>query len=342
MADQTPLTIVSPVIPKITKPQGSADRQPPASLQVDFGTFERILQRINFDIKRIDPELLLEVVKTVQQVAYEKSSPNFRSLLLQLVADMIVYPYISLDRPTSEDQTNAIDLRDPENLKGMLEVLQKSLGEEVSSDLLARLLQLAVKAKSLKLEFELDWPATPHFFQTALAPYLNALSELQTILNKLRAKQPNEIVIREITYNSSFSISLEGATEAVDVVRQTIVPWRRQHVETMVGLSEQKKQINIERTRVEALFQRAQASQERVEQESLLAEAKSLALDSERKRLENDQHRIELNRLKTQMALDIITQFAPDLPEIDRVQYITRLLPRLEILVTSSLEPIFS
>ena len=50
-----------------------------------------------------------------------------------------------------------------------------------------------------------------------------------------------------------------------------------------------------------------------------------------------EQH-LELYRDKVQLALDILEQIAPDLTEVDRITYLVKLLPPVEVLTSSELE----
>jgi transcriptional regulator with GAF, ATPase, and Fis domain len=95
---------------------------------------------------------------------------------------------------------------------------------------------------------------TPNFLATKLSPYLNALSEIQNIISDVLKQKHHEIRIRMIAQNSPISVSLDGAAEAVQAVRDTVIPWRRKHAETMAHLLEQEKIAEIELKKAEVLI----------------------------------------------------------------------------------------
>jgi len=55
-------------------------------------------------------------------------------------------------------------------------------------------------------------------------------------------------------------------------------------------------------------------------------------------RLENGRLRLNLNRERVQLALDVLAQVAPHLPEIEKVSHLARLLPALDTILHSDLE----
>jgi hypothetical protein len=179
---------------------------------------------------------------------------------------------------------------------------------------------------------------TPHDLATTISPFLNAISEIQRIIDEISGRKPRGIRIRAIRQESPISISLEGAAEAVQVVKDTVVPSWRKHAETMAHLSEQEKQAEIESKKAEVLEKRASAAKGRAEAEKLVAEAVKQREEAEKMKLENEKLRIELHRAKIQLALDILNQLAPNLSETDRVAYLIRLLPPLDTVISSNLE----
>ena len=99
----------------------------------------------------------------------------------------------------------------------------------------------------------------------------------------------------------------------------------------MARLLEQEKQALIESIRADVLEKRAHAEKERMEAVKQRGEAEKL-------RLENEKLKIELERAKVLLAIELLNQIAPNLSEEDRIAYIVRMLPHLEVVIFSELE----
>jgi regulator of protease activity HflC (stomatin/prohibitin superfamily) len=122
------------------------------------------------------------------------------------------------------------------------------------------------------------------------------------------------------------------------VVKDTVVPWRRKHAETMARLLEQEKLAEIESKKAEVLEKRANAAKGRAEAEKLTTEAVKQREEAEKMKLENEKMQLELHRARIQLGSDIINEFAPNLPETDRITYLIRLLPALNTVIASNLQ----
>jgi len=70
---------------------------------------------------------------------------------------------------------------------------------------------------------------TPRNLSTGVSPFLNAISDIQHIIDEILKQQPHEIQIKEIKQYSPISVSLDGASEAIGLIKDTVVPWRRKH-----------------------------------------------------------------------------------------------------------------
>jgi hypothetical protein len=179
---------------------------------------------------------------------------------------------------------------------------------------------------------------SPDYLATVVAPYLKAVADLQDILDELQGRKPSPTVIRAIRGSSPISVNLEGASDAVQQIEDMVVPWRREHAKAIARLTEQEKHAEIEIKKAEILERRARARRDREEAERLAAEAAKQREEAERLRLGNERLRLELHRSKIQLAVDILAQVAPNLSETDRIAYVVRLLPPLDVLMFSELE----
>lgn len=168
-------------------------------------------------------------------------------------------------------------------------------------------------------------------------PYLDAVADIQHIIDEIQGRDYREVIVRAITQNSPVSISLDGASEAVNVLKETLSSWRRRHARTMATLDEQSRLMEIETKKAEILEKRARATRDRAEADKITAEAANHREEAERKKLENEKLRFELSRAKIDLAMSVLSQISTNLPETERTAYIVRMLPSLDSLIFSEL-----
>lgn len=178
----------------------------------------------------------------------------------------------------------------------------------------------------------------PHFLAGSVVPYLGAIADIQHVIDEVLGQPQSKIRIKSIKQESPISVSLDGAAGAVRVVQEFVVPWKRKHAEVMAQLLEQEKRTEIESKKAEILEKRAGAAKSRAEAQRFTADATKQHEETERLKLENEKLRLDLNRAKIQLALDILKQLAPELPETEKVAYVVRLLSPLGVIVSSDLE----
>lgn len=179
---------------------------------------------------------------------------------------------------------------------------------------------------------------TPRYLANSIAPYLIAIDDFQRIIDEILGEKHLEVKIKRIGQYSPISMSLEGASTAIPLVKDTIVPWRRKHAENMARLLEADKEAEIKSKRAEILEKRARAQKDREEAARLSAETQKLLAEAEGMRLENEKSRLELHRAKIQLALDLLNKIAPNLSETERIAYLIRLLPPLDTLLFNDLD----
>lgn len=127
------------------------------------------------------------------------------------------------------------------------------------------------------------------------------------------------------------TISLEGAAKAVEVVRDFLTPWKRQHAEKMARLDERSK-------RAEIRLKESEIEGARAASDSARAQAKKLFLESERMRIENRKLELEIQREQLQFAVELFKLLAPDATETDRLLFAMKALPALKALIESPLQ----
>jgi hypothetical protein len=180
---------------------------------------------------------------------------------------------------------------------------------------------------------------TPRYLELQVLPYLKALEVIQEALaDATRTTRPATVRILSITQESPVGVSLQGAAQALAVVQETIVPWRRLHAKNMARLAEQERLAEIEAKRAEVLERRARAMRDREETKKLLAEARRQEQEARRLAIANESLRLELERSRIQLVLDLLTRTAPDLPEEKRIAVVTRLLPPITALADGDLD----
>ena len=169
------------------------------------------------------------------------------------------------------------------------------------------------------------------YLSNEVFPYIKAIADLQKFISRVQGLSPTEIFIISISQKSPISVSLQGASDALQVINDSVVPWRRKHAGIMARLQEQEKSVKIENMKAEVLEKRARAEKDRIE-------AKMKREEVERLRIENEKSRLELQRTKVQLGIDILQQVAENLSEHEKILWISELLPSLDRLILSELE----
>lgn len=169
---------------------------------------------------------------------------------------------------------------------------------------------------------------TPEYLNQIIYPYIQNLADLQNLINEINKKPLGKVVIKSIQQNSPVSVSLDGASDAIQLIKETVVPWRRKHAETMAHLLEQEKLAEIELKKAEVLEKRAIAAKEREFTDKLKVENAKLRAET------------ALQQAKTQLATEIILAITTSLNEAEKEMYIAKLSPALDVLALGRLEMI--
>src|SRR5262245_52971538 len=193
-------------------------------------------------------------------------------------------------------------------------------------------------AKYTTFEIECEDALTPSFLLATLGPFLQAIADIQYSIDESQRNKRSKVLIKAITQQSPITITMEGAAKAVEIVGNLVIPFRRKHQKKLALLQEQEKKAEIGNRKAEILEKQAKAAKDRAEAKKVAAEAAKQHAEAERALLENEKVRIELHRAKIQLALEILSQVAPSLTETEKIAYVIKLLPPLEILVSSELE----
>jgi hypothetical protein len=170
-----------------------------------------------------------------------------------------------------------------------------------------------------------------------IVPYLQAIADLQRIIDEIKAQPHEQVVVHSITQGSAL-VSLEGAKDAIELILSVVVPWRYKHAREMAGLTEIEKRIQVEKAKAEVLASRRQLAQGTDREQAELELAKQRA-EVAKIAIETEKLRLELHREKIQLALDVLDRINPDLTETEKIDYVVKLLKPLEVIALSELEP---
>jgi hypothetical protein len=180
-------------------------------------------------------------------------------------------------------------------------------------------------------------PLTPIYIKDILIPYLQAIAELQAVINELKGDQFNEIHIIEIKISTLVEVSMIATHDAVNILKETIIPWCRDHAEEMATLERTDKLIEDQRTLAGVLTQKAQNSEGPVA-DTLYAEVEQVNEHINRLREEFDNKRVAFEEAKAHMTLDVLLNIKPHIRGAKRIAFLTRLAPHLDKLTSSELE----
>lgn len=177
---------------------------------------------------------------------------------------------------------------------------------------------------------------TPSALSNHIGPYLEAIEELQHVIDEIKGKEQESVRVLSIE-QGSVNVNLQGAGEAIEVVREDVVTWRRKHARNLAALAEREKQAKIDSLNAERLEIEARAAREKAEVDRLQAAAWNLYEEAEAKRIENRRAELKLQEEQIEMVLGIITKLNPNLSEAQRLQYAMSMIPSIRELIESPL-----
>lgn len=179
---------------------------------------------------------------------------------------------------------------------------------------------------------------SPEYLHAVISPYLLAIESIQHIIDKINGQANTKVKILSITQNSPIGVSLEGVSETIQIILDNVMPLKRQNAKKMADFALREKRYEIEKKRMELqeINFRFTKNRKEIEKESL--EIEGMRESVEKARLENERTRFELFQAKTSLVLDILAKVAPNLPEIEKLTYITMLLPDIDTTLSSDFD----
>jgi hypothetical protein len=178
---------------------------------------------------------------------------------------------------------------------------------------------------------------TPHYVNTTLCPYLNALMEVQTVFDRIRGRESTEVSILSIKYPPNFSMSLRGAAEAIRMVEEVITPHcRGGRAVSSVSDSKEASPTGTSSREKEG-DQGAGGGKEKEEEAEGVAKqpvgaTKHIGMTGNEKPLAMPEH------LLRQLAMEAVARINPGLLESERLPFAESLIPPIRILASSTIE----
>jgi hypothetical protein len=154
---------------------------------------------------------------------------------------------------------------------------------------------------------------TPVYLADSVAPFLSAIESVQQVVNEVKGVRKTFFRIRTITQSSPLNIGLEGATEAVKLLRELASPWRNRHAQNMAELAEREKEAEIALKQAELFEIKARTIREKEEARKYSFEADKQRLEAERLRLDYEEKRLVLERERIRLVFEIVDRLNPDL-----------------------------
>ncbi|MBN1426993.1 MAG: FHA domain-containing protein [Anaerolineae bacterium] len=141
---------------------------------------------------------------------------------------------------------------------------------------------------------------TPHYLTADIAPYLEAIEQMQHVIDSIRGHKLRGLHIQAIKQGPPISVKLEGAPETIHLLRTIVGAWRSQHAATLSKVAH------------------------------IIAESRELSTNAE---LEQS-----LREAQTELAQEILAQIAGGMTEPEREPYVKQLLGPLDVVTTSPLK----
>jgi K+-sensing histidine kinase KdpD len=175
----------------------------------------------------------------------------------------------------------------------------------------------------------------PEHLDSLIHPYLAAVSEIQHVIDEIRARPTHPVGILAITRNQPVVATLDGVREAVEFINKVVVPRKPELEELWVKCALREKEIAADQAQAQVLEARARAAQGAAEREELLSQAAEQYALLESARLRSDHLRWKLQQARIRLAHELVTQVSASLSTAEIVAHVIRLLPALEVVVSS-------
>jgi transcriptional regulator with XRE-family HTH domain len=162
-----------------------------------------------------------------------------------------------------------------------------------------------------------------------LLPYLRAIQTIQNVADEIDAKVTRPLSLYRFEKYSPITIDIRGAAQAIELLLSVVVPWRREHSERMATYREKERVLEIRSLEIAVTQQQEQAATQaergQKELEKLALELKALT--------------VALRHSQIDLAGRILTDIKPNMSEPEYARHLHQLIPGIEVLTESCLEP---
>ncbi len=172
-----------------------------------------------------------------------------------------------------------------------------------------------------------EGPLTPEWLASSLAPYLQAVAELQRIRDEILGREPLEVEVEMISHNNPVSVRLKGASAALDILQSVILSQEAQEHSASRGSQTQAVGRQLPDGPAPPDIEGA------VEADQLPGPGTWLVWG----RRDNRDRPQALQELEIRLAGRIVSHVAPGLAENLRIPFVVRLLPILDTLIQSDI-----
>ncbi len=176
-------------------------------------------------------------------------------------------------------------------------------------------------------------PLTPSTFQEKVLPHLNALQELQDVFDLARKrKKQRTLILRTVAYFCPVQVGFDGVGDAINAVKEDLVPWRRRHAQKLAQLEEQDRVAGTATKRAEEARIRAEAAVGKAEAKKLRAEADKAEAEAQSVRIANKKAEFELNKIYFDFAMELAEKYFPKASVAERMVHAMQMLPQIKVL----------
>jgi len=215
-------------------------------------------------------------------------------------------------------------------------ILENSTGNEVTND------DYIENGSSSFTLIGLD-QLTPDLICTHIVPYINGLRDLQRVISLIENKPFVEPHVLSITQNSPISIDFSGIADAIAMLRDEIVPWRKKYNKNIAKLNQEKAKLEVVKQRVEVATDKIRHEsladnydlEQQLELEKKLLEIRKMKAEVEAIEIENERKR---SKIVIELSHDIMEKKYPSMPLEDKMKYMRMLIKGLIEPATSILE----
>ncbi|MBN1661543.1 MAG: GAF domain-containing protein [Anaerolineae bacterium] len=169
-------------------------------------------------------------------------------------------------------------------------------------------------------------------------PYLRAVADIQHCIDELEGNPSSKLRVVAIRHDSPIVATVEGIRAAAAVIQQTVSPQRRLIDEMACRVLIAEKEAAAERARIEALEARSRLNGNTGGDEWRATDVARQVAHLQQLQHECEQLGIELRRFKIGLACDLIGWIAPHLDRAETVDYVVRILPALDQVLSSPLD----